>query len=332
GMQVVAAVGRGKSGGGYDIWFLVVGGKKVAASEFEGNGYDRVVFSTDGKHYAAHNAASMANTLIVDGKKTPEYTTIDSIWFTPDSGKVECVARSAAKTFVVVGDQESDVGFNVTVAPKVTITHGGRVGFQGGTDRGNAVYVDGKVTVVPRGEMPEEFTFSPDGAHFAYAFANGVKIDNAPPSASTLRAFTRYRNGDPIQYIWSPDSKYTVYYGSVGNQGLTPQMGFFIGGKYLAQKAPEVGMPTFTPDASHFFWLAGDGAREMMQVWMDGKMVYEFDGRGRDPVQAPGGWGMGSDGALTFVIQTVDGFKRVRITPGTDNGFAAFVATGKPVR
>jgi hypothetical protein len=32
---------------------------------------------------------------------------------------------------------------------------------------------------------------------------------------------------------------------------------------------------------------------------------------------------------LTFLIQTVDGFKRVRVTPGPEDGFEAFLAQGK---
>jgi hypothetical protein len=41
---------------------------------------------------------------------------------------------------------------------------------------------------------------------------------------------------------------------------------------------------------------------------------------------------MGESGVLTFFIQTVEGFKRVRITPGAEDGLEALVARGRPMR
>ena len=48
---------------------------------------------------------------------------------------------------------------------------------------------------------------------------------------------------------------------------------------------------------------------------------------------APVPWlGAGADGVLTFIVQTVEGFKRVRITPGPEHGVEALLAKAKPVK
>ena len=91
-------------------------------------------------------------------------------------------------------------------------------------------------------------------------------------------------------------------------------------------------LPTFTPDAKHLFWLAMAPNNQDMQVLLDGNVVFEFDGQGRGPLADKGNWEMGADGVLTFIVQTVEGFKRVRVTPGPDNGVEAMLARGKVVR
>ena len=96
--------------------------------------------------------------------------------------------------------------------------------------------------------------------------------------------------------------------------------------------APNPHWVTFTPDSKHLFWIIEDGNRSVGRVFLDGRPVYEFDERGREPLKAPGGWTVDEQGVLTFFIQTVDGFKRVRITPGAEDGVEAFVARGRPMR
>ena len=95
---------------------------------------------------------------------------------------------------------------------------------------------------------------------------------------------------------------------------------------------PRIELPTFTPDAKHLFWLAMAPNNQDMQVLLDGNVVFEFDGQGRGPLADKGNWEMGADGVLTFIVQTVEGFKRVRVTPGPDNGVEAMLARGKVVR
>ena len=123
-----------------------------------------------------------------------------------------------------------------------------------------------------------------------------------------------------------------MHYGSPGTQ-YTSQFALFIGNRSVAHgTTPRIELPAFTPDAKHLFWLAMAPNNQDMQVLLDGTVVFEFDGQGREPLKDKGNWEMGADGVLTFIVQTVEGFKRVRVTPGPDNGIEAMLARGKVVR
>lgn len=85
----------------------------------------------------------------------------------------------------------------------------------------------------------------------------------------------------------------------------------------------------FTPNSKHLFSVT---EAQFFKVFLDGKEVYQFDGAGREPMTGPGGWDMGPDGTLTLACFSQDGLKRVRITPGNNDGFAAWAATAKDVK
>jgi hypothetical protein len=185
-----------------------------------------------------------------------------------------------------------------------------------------------------------DFTFSPDGAHFAWFTAGDMSgqlggtvfVDGNKGVPGMLVSLSQYRGGDPERFLWSPDSKYTVHYAAPGTS-YGSDYGFIIGGKYLSLgNTRRVLLPTFTPDTKHLFWMAEHGEVQMVKVYLDGRVVYEFDDRGREPLKGPGGWVMSDDGTLAFFIQTTDGMKRVRITPGVENGFEAWRATGRDLR
>jgi hypothetical protein len=275
------------------------------------------------------------NYLMVDGIKQREYATIDTVRFT-DGGKPVYVVGSGGKSFVITGDQESD-GYNASLFP-IALGKGGRVGYVASLNQATVVVVDGKVT--PQGRMAvTEFSFSPDGLRSAYAVTGlgggpgTIMVDHKPQVASASLAFSQVRSGDPVQYLWSPDSKYTMHYGSPGSQGYTGQFGLFLGDRYVAHgTTSRIELPVFTPDAKHLFWIAMAPNNEDMQVFLDGNVVYEFDSQGRMPLRDKGNWQMGADGTLTFIVQTVEGFQRVRVTPGPDNGIEAMISRGKVTR
>ena len=339
GDRVVVVVARDDSPGGAGAYALVVGGQRIPGSE--SSGYSQVTFSPDGKRFAA--ISGMGGTrqrVFSDGKAGRVYDAIDSLFFSPDSKHLAYTARAGTKTFVITDDVESEIGFapHERIIPR--FSPDGRVGWLASTGQGIAVVVDGKVTQLdPRGSA-FDFSFAPDGRRFAYVASGdrsgqtggNVFVDHVSGPTSLLRDFAQYRNGDPVRYLWSPDGKYTVHYAAPGTT-WGGDYGFVIGGKYLSQgNTSRIVLPTFTPDGKHLFWLVEDGQRSQMKLFLDGRAIYEYDVNGREPLKVPGGWSMGDDGSLSFFIQTVEGFKRVRVTPGTENGFEAWIAQGKALR
>ncbi|MEZ4588990.1 MAG: hypothetical protein R2909_21675 [Gemmatimonadales bacterium] len=303
----------------------------------ESSQFGEVWFSDDGKHYAIKAVQSSgAAVLIVDGIRHREYASVDSVRFT-DTGTVSYVARTGAKWFVVTGDQESEVMLS-SMFVGLTTGKGGRIGYAASTTSGPVVVVDGKATKVEgRLATAEAFSFSPDGTRAAWWLGSSgspggtVSVDGAAGAGILHRDFAQLTPGDPVRYIWNPDSKFTLHYGAAGAQWGN-DFGFYLGDRYYTLgNVSRVVKPTFTPDGKHLFWSVEEGQRGMMTVWLDGKQVYEFDEQGRAPLAAPGGWQMGADGVLTFVVQTVDGFKRVRITPGPEHGVEAMLAKAKVV-
>ncbi|MGE3618514.1 MAG: hypothetical protein AB7L66_21770, partial [Gemmatimonadales bacterium] len=319
---------------GRQVWAIAAGTGIVPNSESAQFG--EVWFSEDGKHYAIKSTQSGGVSLIVDGVRHREYASVDSVRFT-DAGQVAYLARAGSKWLVVTGDQESDViqGYGALATGK-----GGRVGYVATTSTGPMVVVDGKPTRIDgRLASAEEFRFSPDGTRAAWwigvAGSPGgtVSVDGAPGSGTLHADFAQIAARDPKRYLWSPDSKFTLHFGAAGTQWGN-DFGFFMGDRYYSLgDVRRVSKPTFTPDGRHLFWLVDDGQREMLVLWLDGKQVFEFDGQGRAPLAGDGaGWVMGADGVLTLVVQTVEGFKRVRVTPGPEAGVEAMLAKAKPVR
>jgi hypothetical protein len=335
GDRAVIVIGRPEGNRG--VSELVVAGQRVPGST--STGFPRIVFSPDGKRYAAVVGMNgQPQRVIIDGKLGQQYDAIDTLRWSPDSKHAVYTARSGANLFGVVDHVETEAGFNAAQPLDIKLMPNGRIGWIGRTNQGPALVVDGKVTQMDRRADADMFSFSPDGAHYAYV-ANGsvaggnVSIDNVLAPPSTITDFGQYRNGDAKKYVWSPNGKYTVHYGAPGAQGYQGEYGFMIGGRYISQgNLSRVTLPTFTPDSKHLFWLVEDGNHSLIKIFLDGRSVYEFDAQGNAPLKAPGGWTMDERGTLTFFIQTVEGFKRVRVTPGTEDGFEAFVARGRPMR
>jgi hypothetical protein len=335
GNGALVLLGRFDQQRGREIWAIAAGNGIVPNSESMGLG--PVWFSEDGKHYAVKSSSTGGVGLIVDGVRHREYTSVDSVRFT-DTGKATYVAQTGTKWFVLTGDQESDVMLaSMFVSPQTG--KGGRIGYAGSTTSGQIIVVDDKATKIEgRFASVEEFKFSPDGTHSAvWIGAAGspggtVSVDGAPGAGTLQVDFGQMSANSPKRYLWSPDSRFTLHYGAAGTTWGN-DYGFFMGNRYYSVgKQTRVEKPTFTPDGKHLFWLTLDGQREMMEVWLDGKKVYEFDSQGTRPLTGDGaGWVMGADGVLTFVIQTVDGFKRVRVTPGREHGVDAMLTKGKTI-
>ena len=310
--------------------FLDIGGKKVVGSEAQM--IDSVVFNADGRHWAA-KLQTPANSQVVmaDGKKGQEYQSVSELGFGGD-GRVLYHAMNAGKSFLVVGDQESDAW--QLIAPVRTTaqgsilwaTAGSRVGFIGINNGNMAAVVDGKA--IPRRGV-EDLDMSPDGSRFAFAFQGGLNVDGVDDASAVPAAFARVPHGpateQPGKFVFSPDSKHIAWFGQVPALNA---WGLHIDGKFFPVWSNGAVAPTFTPDSRHLFWVDHAQNENKFVVYLDGKEVTRFEWNSL-AINRANWWDMGADGVLTLVVPDGGSLKRIRVTPGSDTSVETLLAAAK---
>jgi dipeptidyl aminopeptidase/acylaminoacyl peptidase len=347
GERVVSVITAG-TGTPNRTQFLHVDGKKVPGTDCAN--ISEVHFSPDGKRYAADcETPARSHALLFDTKRGQEYQQIAYYGFSPDSAKVIYVGTSNLKNFLVVDDKESD-GYNNLgqstdggkTAP-VTYGNGGkRIGFVTGADDAGQVcyvWVDNKVTPMKLPGCASNFSFSPDASR--YAFTSGtnfraVYVDGAPlPGSINMDGFNfnNHLSGKVMRvpYVWSPDSKHVVYWGTAEDKP-----GMFVDGKVTTLPLPNAFFPTFSADGRHFIF----GAPGPMQgsptaylfIYVDGRIAARFSGGAGQLIRDDYAWEMGPDGTFTVLVQDESDIKRVRITPGDDTSIDTMLAQSRTVK
>ena len=292
--------------------FLSVGTKRVPGSDLELGNISDVVFSPDGKHYAAkYQDANNRYYVFSDGKRGQDYQFIDGVQFTHDSSQLVYHAMANNRQFLIVGGQESK-GFSNVVTP-VFAPAGGHVGALIANSMDGVFYLlDVKATAVNARGL-DKFTFSPDGAHFAFLeFDSGMgrhlAIDGVLLQGSNL-----FQNNiaPPGELAFSPDWKHYAHVAVPPNPNQQAR-GIFTDGKFITE-SPDGNSSnlTFTPDGQHLFWAHQTG--DNLMIYMDGKLV--TSGRPAVNTSSPGWWEMTSDGTLLCLLQNNDGISRITITP-----------------
>jgi WD40 repeat protein len=318
--------------------FLLIDGKPVEASNSDQ--IKKVVFSPDGKRYAAICGRSGAEYVIVDGKKGQEYNSINplgdavpgtALTFSPDSSKVGYMASSAGKFFIVINDEESDA-FEGNAAFLFS-PDGKHVVMTGMQNRAWMLSIDGKVLHFPGNTTAslESFSFSPDMTRYAY-FTGGALRDGGPVFVDGKET------GVAGLYSLSPDSKHVaiVGYGTKENK-----KGLFLDGQLAFPAELQILYHAFTPDTQHLYWIvrepakgpdAAPGSYEFV-TYLDGKPVARCEQRPEtDRILMPNGfgtftrtppsWSVGPDGTLTCFAVSGNDIKRVKVTPGSDTSLA----------
>lgn len=304
--------------------FLAIGNKKVAGSDC--TQILGVFFSSDGRHFALTCESTPTDYwVMVDGKKGQQYQHVSRVAFTAD-GRAVYQSSMNGKTFVVVGDQESDAYQGIvpyatskadqaeqSARPVPAVVVGNHVGYIAlpAQSMGNnkLVVVDGKSIAAP---AASDLRFSPDGSHYAYVTNSGVVEDGTPIKGM---GFSGALAMDYHKLAFSPDGKHLAFPAFPAPDNSKHGMG--IDGKYFATDGMMPYGATFTPDGKHLFWMARslDAAREF--IYLDGEKLLEV-GQSAGLENDTDAWSsVGSDGALTFIGQDGDSMKRFRITPGT---------------
>jgi hypothetical protein len=325
GDLVVAAV----SGGSLvkPVEFLVVAGKKILASEVphDRGGIEKVVFSPDGKHYAAvYGTTKNTRYVFADGKPGEEYVLIDQLAFTADSSTLVYRAIVNGKTFIVAGDQE----FEGSTTAQVTSPVGNRVGcLFAGNGGAPSLLMDGKVAALNfRGA--DDLSFSPDGAHYAYFSVDAgmgyrLVLDGVVQSESVWTKVDTMdlQNALALKYVFSPDGKHIAHFAGPPTATGGYDRGIFLDGKYIPASAQGTNYHlSFSADSKHLFWIHQYG-NQPNRVFIDGKPLVEFFPAGI----TPNWWESGPDGTLSFLAQDDNSLKRITITPSSETSLASML-------
>lgn len=319
--------------------FLLVDGKPAEATLSEQ--IKRVVFSPDGKRYAAICGRAGAEYVVVDGKKGQEYQFIDSalqglsvgLSFSPDSSRSAYVANASGKKFIVIDDDESDAYdglalFRFAPEGRDVLSYGP----QGASMR---LSIAGNVFSLPRnsGVQMDSFSWSPDRSH--YAFNVG-----ANPNGGAAVYLDGKDTGLAGRFTFSPDSKHLAV---VGFRTADNKSGLFVDGTLIFPVLQSIGYCAFSPDSQHLFWMSLEpvttpnpaDAFEWI-TYADGTPVAHHD-RGAAAqallfpqgfsryASTPPGWSVRPDGALHILTPSPDGIKHLTVMPGADTSITTLL-------
>jgi hypothetical protein len=318
------------------VSFLTVGNRKVPGSECADNaGLSGIYISSDAKHFAA----KCRTWIMADAKKGQEYADgVSNVAFTAD-GRAVYQALTNGKTFLIVGDQESDgyasiesetavtraqrLTSNFTPAPAVI--RGNKVGYIARVAQSGNNFV-----VVVDGNKPlsavnaTHLTFSPDGSRFA--FLAGHPYQNATVDGTAYSQMNVDGGVGNVGYQgtfqWSADNKHVAWI--VG----TPSQGVAIDGKYIATG----GMTRFlkfTADGKRLVWLVLNPAAPRHLIFVDGVQVLDLPQNLPLENEADIYWSFPEDGSIVLVAQDGDAMKRFKITPGSETSVETVLAKAK---
>lgn len=312
--------------------FLVANGKAVSPNFPGGSSIGDVVFSADGKHYAAVvNNANGRAAVFADGKLGETYARFDpvSTWsyppkaqstlaFTADGSKVVYLGDNAGGSqFLVLGDQESDAIRGVSYLAIAPVgNHVMAAGY-------NQIVLDGKMFPTLPGQIYQP-QFNSDGSHYAYIVQNSngpvVYLDGTP-----LGGYTAFQ-ADGSYYTFSPDGKHLAYFCHSASASSGNEEGVCLDGKYLPQgQGNALANLMFSSDSNHLLWSFRQGAN--MRVFVDDNPVLDGGATSPGGTSAQAWQPDGKDGLIVLVHDT-DSFKRVSITPASSSSVAGMLGGG----
>jgi hypothetical protein len=325
---VNAPAGQGKS-----VTFLTVGSKKIPGSEVDGlqGAVETFVFSPDGKHFAALYRYQNSHFVMVDGKKQLEYQNIQNVSFTADSSKVVYRAGANGKTFVVLGDQESDAyAFQSLAAALVIAPVGNRVGsLVSGDNNAPLLYMDG-TTIRPGLKGMSQLQFNSDGTHYAYVAldsGNGTRlaVDGVAQPASNFGATSQ---AIYAKYTLSPDGRHVAHFGYPLQPTGDDEHGLFLDGRYMPiNHGMNTSFLTFSPDNLHLVWFQMVPSTYEFRVVVDGKPVVQMESVSNMGInnEAIKWFDFLPDGTLLVLGQDEKSIKRISITPSAETSLATML-------
>jgi len=307
---------------------LAVNNKPVPGSEVPGGqgSIQSVVFSKDGKHYAAqYENASHQKFVFWDGKKGLTYRNLMAFKareehepryfdFTPDGRVIYLADDQGANQYLVIGDKESD---QIRAASEVVVSATGHVMANSVANATNSAGInfDGKYLQIPQGTATGYLGFSPDGNHYAFVLQprDGNQIVFLDGAAQPNTVFIP--NGTNTAYTFSPDGKHFAYFYRTAND-----MGVCLDGKCVSGgNGNNYFNLTFSADSNHLFWVSN--TPRAFRLFVDGKAVLESGPASANafPKEI---WQTSGPSGLIVLARDNEGYKRISITPSPQSSLA----------
>ena len=261
-----------------------------------------VVFSPDGKRWAAHCGLNQKSWIILnDGTRHKEYGPIMNVTFTPDSSKLVYVASIGDTTYVVTDGKEDEGNKLVHYRPVFAQT--GNAFFYIAGFQMKQLRVHYNDHVEPECLANNNVTLSPDGKRWVYYSKRADNttrfIENGKETGPSAMV-----QGGPV--LFSPDSKHMV---------APLFQAYWCDGQRIVPAATPVG---FTPDSQHLILKGKASTPEgapLITYFVNGDLVAKFSARGSTWANygsQKGAWEQQPDGTIVFVGWDIGHGRRTR--------------------
>jgi formylglycine-generating enzyme required for sulfatase activity/WD40 repeat protein len=208
----------------------------------------KIAFSSDGKRMAYLVAKGEKKFLVIDGKPEPEFDEVSAFTFSPDGKRFGYKVRTGDEYRFVV---DGKLGPKAATYGGLTFSPDGRRLACGITwGHGEQYYiVDG---VKEQGyDRTENFVFSPDGKHYAYA----ARPDKDADYVVVVDGKPKWPGYDAVDDVtFSPDGRRLAYVASKGADEQFMVLNGEVGPSF--DEVCKYSRPTFSPDSKHLAYVA----------------------------------------------------------------------------
>lgn len=298
-----------------------------------------VIFSPDGKRWAAWCFNHPSAWVVVDGKKQQDYQRVQDVAFSPDSTRVIYTAQAGVKSFVVVDGVED--GGATAFLQKPFFASTGRHYAYAVTETPS---MDSRRAIIngqPHrpGRYVHNLQLSFDGNRHAYYRAVDALVSRLVVDGEEVGA----ENAEGSQLAFSPDGRHLAALARplAGNQGRS----LYVDSEYFLNDEIKVGvLMGFTPDSRHLLTVSTEnrpGFGAVQRYNMNGHVVAEFGNRGVNWANTTSShrlWEAQPDGSVILVGtdpipgQQYGPMKRIRVVPTAGSNIAAWINETKDAR
>jgi len=268
-----------------DKQLVVLNGRRMKTYDM----IDRMIgvkFSPDSEKvaYIARNITENSVRLVLNGKESPPFDSIDKILFSPDSKTLAYIVSEDKQQFVVRGDLQegpydkaegltwgpgsSQLAYIVIKNGEFRVVNNGREHYAGDFSPQTVFFEQGGYATRVQKVIPP--IFSPDASQMAFMRTEKDKFqivigETAGPSFDVV---------SPI--VFSPDAKQFAYVGaSRMSAGMKMQV---VHNQTRSLFYDEINVPVFSPDATHIAYQVKE--KDQWLMMLDGKSQKPYDAVG----------------------------------------------------